>query len=163
MVVDDWKEFILADLFDEIYKATPHIKNDIQTINNPNDKTIRFVTRTDKNNGCDCYVNSCDFKEIENENVLIIGDTTATCFYQNDKFITGDHIVILKAKWLDQYTGLFIKTILEKERYKYNYGRAFKMELIKKTIIKLPINETNMPDWDFIRKYIKSLPYGDKI
>ena len=160
---DTWKEYKLGSLFTEIYKATPHTKGEIQVVEVSTNNTIRFITRTDEDNGCDCYTNLNDFEEIEKGNALIIGDTTATCFYQENAFVTGDHIVVCRADWLDKYTGLFIKTILEKDRYKYSYGRAFKMDLIKKTIIKLPCKNDGNPNWDFIRTYIKSLPYGDRI
>ena len=59
-------------------------------------------------------------------------------------------------------TTYMIKAILEKERYRYSYGRAFKMDLIKSTFIKLP-TKNNLPDWEFMENYIKSLPYGDRI
>ena len=95
---------------------------------------LNFISRTEKNNGWDCYVSNYEGK-IENGNCLTIGDTTVTCFYQTEDFICGDHIIILRARWLNLYTGLFIKTVLDKEKYKYNYGRAFKMDLIKKLIL----------------------------
>ena len=29
--------------------------------------------------------------------------------------------------------------------------------------IKLPINEDELPNWNFMEQYIKSLPYGDRL
>lgn len=86
---------------------------------------------------------------IEKRNAITIGDTTATCFYQDEQF-------------------------------KYSYGRAYLMDRVKETIVKLPykksddgsplLDETHkysdegyIPDWDYMEKYIKSLPYGDRI
>ena len=116
--------------------------------------------------GCDCYVPLDDISVKEKGNAIIIGGTTSTIYYQENDFITGDHIVVCRAKWINKYTALFIKSLIEKERYKYNYGRAFKMDLIKKTKIYLPainINGEFVPDWNFMQNYINSLPYGDKI
>lgn len=116
------------------------------------------------NNGVDCYV--VDMKtnfKYEKGNAMIIGDTTSTCYYQESDFITGDHIVVLRADWLNKYRALFIKTILEKDRYKYNYGRSFKLDTIKKTIIKIPVDSEGNPDWVYMENYIKSLPYSDRI
>ena len=56
-----------------------------------------------------------------------------------------------------------IKTLLEKERFKYNYGRSFKMELIKNTILKLQSDLKGNPDWIEVENYIKSIPYADRI
>ena len=118
---------------------------------------------TEENNGCDCYVPNEDLDGIEEGNAIIIGDTTATIFYQKDEFIAGDHIIVCRADWLNLYTALFIKTILEKERYRYNYGRAFKLDLVKETMIRLPVDENNNPDWNFMENYIKQLPYADNL
>ena len=155
--MDSWKEFCLGDLFDEMYKAEAHVKGDLECYNTPSENTIRFISRTEMNNGCDCYVVNNDLTGIEDGNALAIGDTTATCFYQSDKFVCGDHMVICRADWLNLYTALFILSILKQEKYKYSYGRAFKMDLISSTIIKLPSTPDNKPNWGFMEKYIKSL------
>lgn len=91
-----------------------------------------------------------------------MGDTTSTIYYQANDFVTGDHIVVCRGDWINKYTALFIKSILERERYRYSYGRAFRMDLIKSTTIKLPA-KNHQPDWEFMENYIKNLPYGDRI
>lgn len=155
--IDTWKEFRLGALFTEMYKAEAHVKGDLECYNTPLENTIRFISRTEMNNGCDCYVINNDITGIEEGNAIAIGDTTATCFYQSNKFVCGDHMVICRADWLNLYTALFILSILKQEKYKYSYGRAFKMDLISSTMIKLPATLDNKPDWDFMEKYIKSL------
>lgn len=164
--INDWKEFLLEDIFDEIYKSEAYVKSDLTTFDSNRIDRIPFISRTDKNNGYDCYVSLVDISVKENGSAIIIGDTTSTIYYQEKDFITGDHIVVCRAKWINKYTALFIKSLIEKERYKYSYGRAFKMDLIKKTKINLPainINGEFVPDWDFMESYIKSLPYADRI
>ena len=66
-------------------------------------------------------------------------------------------MVICRAGWLNKYTALFVLSILKQEKYKYSYGRAFKMDLISSTVIKLPATADGSPDWDFMEQYIKSL------
>lgn len=155
--VENWKEFCLGDLFFQMYKAQAHVKGDLDCYNTPSENMIRFISRTEMNNGCDCYVLNAGLTGIEEGNAIAIGDTTATCFYQSDKFICGDHMVICRADWINLYTALFIISILKQEKYKYSYGRAFKMDLISNTIIKLPATIDSHPDWDFMEQYIKSL------
>lgn len=155
--VEHWKEFRLGDLFCQMYKAKAHVKGDFDFYSIPSKNTIRFISRTEMNNGCDCYVLNVGLTGVEDGNAIAIGDTTATCSYQSDKFICGDHMVICRADWINIYTALFIISILKKEKYKYSYGRAFKMDLISNTIIKLPTTIDNYPDWDFMEQYIKSL------
>ena len=157
--IDSWIEFRLGDLFAEMYKAEAHVKGDLECFNAPTEKTIRFISRTEMNNGCDCYVLNNEITGIEEGNAIAIGDTTATCFYQSDRFVCGDHMVICRADWLNLYTALFLISILKQEKYKYSYGRAFKMDLISNTIIKLPSTPDNEPDWNYIEQYIKSIKH----
>lgn len=155
--VDSWKEFRLGDLFSEMHKAEAHVKGELECYDVPLDNTIRFVSRTEMNNGCDCYVLNNGLSGIEKANAIAIGDTTATCFYQGEDFVCGDHMVICRADWINLHTALFIISILKQEKYKYSYGRAFKMELISNTMLKLPAAADNTPDWDYMESYIKSL------
>lgn len=155
--VDSWKEFRLGDLFSEMYKAEAHVKGELECYDVPLDNTIRFVSRTEMNNGCDCYVLNNGLSGIEKANAIAIGDTTATCFYQGEDFVCGYHMVICRADWINLHTALFIISILKQEKYKYSYGRAFKMELISNTMLKLPAAADNTPDWDYMESYIKSL------
>ena len=115
------------------------------------------------NNGCDCYVSSEGLYGIEEGNAITIGDTTATVFYQKDRFVCGDHMVICRADWINVYTAMFIISLLKKEKYRYSYGRAYKKDLILNTKIKLPATKNDYPDWSFIENYIKYLPYGDRL
>lgn len=155
--IETWKEFKLRDLFTEIYKAEAHVKSDFDFLGVPCDNAIRFISRTEDNNGCDCYIINDGLSGIEKENAIVIGDTTATLSYQADPFICGDHIVVCRAEWINIYTALFIISILKREKYKYSYGRAFKMQLVSETAINLPTTMENLPDWDFMERYIKSL------
>lgn len=158
-----WDYFIFGDLLSEINKAKSYSKVELTTIDYPNKDYIPFVSRTEKNNGVDCYCLKEDVEKTEKGNAIVIGDTTSTISYQEKEFATGDHLVIIRADWLNKYTGLFIVSILQKERFRYSYGRAFLMDSIKKTKLKLPISKKNKPDWTFMEEYIKSLPYADKI
>lgn len=173
--INDWKEFTFGRLICSITKAKALNKDDLQIATNEK-SGIKYITRTGENNGCEflAELSSIDRNFIQEGNAITIGDTTATCFYQAEEFITGDHMVVIRADWLDEIIALYIVTILNKEQYKYSYGRAFLMDRIKNTLIKLPImlNEDGtiyidtskkysddgyVPDWEWMRKYIKSL------
>lgn len=173
--IDDWKEFTFGRLICSISKAKALNKDDLQIATNEK-SGIRYITRTGENNGCEflAELSSVDSSFIQEGNAITIGDTTATCFYQSEKFITGDHMVVIRADWLDEILALYVVTILNKEQYKYSYGRAFLIDRIKNTLIKLPImlnddgtiyNDTSkkysddgyVPDWQWMENYIKSL------
>lgn len=161
----EWNEFHFGDLISDIYKAKAINKDDLSEALSKAD-SIRYITRTGENNGCEMLAirSEISVNLIERGNAISIGDTTATCFYQDEDFITGDHMVIVRADpWLNKYTGLFITAILQREQYKYSYGRAYLMDRIKDTNIKLPADSDGNPDWLFMENYIKSLPYGDRL
>ena len=160
-----WGEFRFGDLISNIYKAKAINKDDLSKATDEND-SIRYITRTGENNGCEVTAVKSEIPVnlIESENAISIGDTTATCFYQSKEFITGDHMVVVRAdSWLNEYTGLFMVAILQNEQYKYSYGRAFLMDRIQDTTVKLPVDRNGNPDWQFMEDYIKSLPYGDRL
>ena len=178
--INQFKYFRLGRLIDEPYKAHAYTKDELEEINNKDLSKIRYITRTADNNGCELIVKNETLSYVEEGNAITIGDTTATCFYQEEKFVTGDHMIVVRANWLNTYTGLFIVTLLNNEQYRYSYGRAFLMDRVKETVLKLPICRNNdglpiideakrfsdegfIPDWQFMEDYIKSLPYGDRI
>ena len=61
---------------------------------------------------------------------------------------------------MNAYSALFLTTIINKEKYRFNYGRKWDKELMESSKIKLPINEQGEPDWQWIEDYIKGLPYS---
>ena len=152
-----WKRIVFGTIIDEPYKAYAHTKIELDTSNEWKDGYIPFVTRTESNNGVDCYVPSKELQEIESGNAIVIGDTTATISYQKNAFGTGDHIVVIRAEWLNEYTGQFIVTLLQRERFRYSYGRAYLINAIKATEILLPVTDSEEPDWSWIENYVKSL------
>lgn len=179
--ITNYHEFTFGKLVSKVYKAKAINKDDLDEAESMED-SIRYITRTAEDNGCEmrAVLSDVDRKKIEKRNAITIGDTTATCFYQDEQFITGDHMIVIRADWLNKYTAMFILTFLKNEQFKYSYGRAYLMDRVKETIVKLPykksddgsplLDETHkysdegyIPDWDYMEKYIKSLPYGDRI
>ena len=102
-------------------------------------------------------------------------------FLQTKPYYIADNAfsLILKQQ-KNKFVYLFLSTCLNKELFKYSYGRTISSEKYMKTIIKLPVKynrdgtifiedkcryskEGYVPDWEFMENYIKSLPYGDRL
>ena len=158
-----WKEFRFENLISSISKAKAHTKEDVEECSYFDNDAIPFVSRTEPNNSVDMIVHSSDWDGIEKGKAIVIGDTTATISYQAEDFVAGDHIIVIRAPWLNLYTGLFVVTLLREERYRYSYGRAYTVDSIKNTILKLPTTEEGTPDWEWMKNYIQSLPFGDRV
>lgn len=152
----EWKQFRFGDLIDQIYRAQAYSKAQLDDEDRPRKSYVPFVSRTESNNGVDCYV-PINQVAVETGNAIVIGDTTSTISYQPEPFSTGDHIVVVRASWLNPLTGLFVVSLLERERFRYSYGRAFVMLSIKNTQLSLPSTSDGKPDWQWMEDYIKSL------
>ncbi|MBQ7276201.1 MAG: restriction endonuclease subunit S [Bacilli bacterium] len=169
-----FKEFVFGNLIDKPYKAFAYTKDDLVEVKPDCEFSIRYITRTAEDNGCELLVDKRDLENIEEPNAITVGDTTATVFYQEKEFICGDHMVVIRAPWMNKYLALYIVAILNNEKYKYSYGRAFLKDRISETIIKLPYKKKSdgtpfiddtfkynsegfVPDFCLMEDYIKKL------
>lgn len=161
--IREWREFRVEELFDSIYKVAPYDDSELERVDVWSEKAIPYVTRTDLDNSVKSLVLSAGLANIEAGNAIVIGDTTSTISYQPGPFVAGEHIIAARADWMNKYTGLFITCLLRQERYRYSYGRAYKLDSIRNTEIRLPVTSDGVPDWQWIESYIESLPYGDRL
>jgi hypothetical protein len=155
--VKEWKEFRIDRLFKVAGTKTTKI-DDLEEYGTGN---FPYITTQSTNNSVAGFY---DYYT-EQGNVLIIDSAvTGFCSYQEKEFSASDHVEKLESKFpMNKYIGLFISTIINSESYKYTYGRKFNQKRIKNTIIQLPVDNQNNPDWQFMENYIKQLPYSDKI
>ena len=161
---DNWQEFKLDDYF-IVNGSTTTPKIELETTYGVGDYT--YVTTQSTNNGVAGFFDH----NTEKANVLTIDSAVAGYVaYQDTAFTASDHVEVLTPKFdnFDQYIAMFIKTIIMKGQYKYDYGRKFNQGRIKNTILLLPaiINPKSKkptPDWDNMREIIQSLPYADLI
>ena len=154
-----WQEFKVSDLFYvDGTKTTPKL-----TLTEYGYGKHPYITTRATNNGIDGFY---DYHTEKGGVLTIDSATIGHTAYQDADFSASDHVEkltpVLKDS-LNKYTALFLKTILNKERYRYGYGRKFNQNRIKETIVKLPIISKNLPDWQFMEDYIKSLPYSKSL
>lgn len=161
--IQEWNEFRVGELFDSIYKVASYDDGELERVDVWSEKTIPYVTRTDLDNSVKSLVLSAGLVNIETGNAIVIGDTTSTISYQPGPFVAGEHIIAARADWMNKYTGLFVTCLLKQERYRYSYGRAYKLDSIRNTELRLPATPDGKPDWQWMENYIKSLPYGDRL
>ena len=88
------------------------------------------------------------------------GSVGYTNYIEND-FIGSTTLAAGRNSRLNRYNALFLVAVLDRERYRYSFGRKYKTNLSKAKVL-LPTKD-NAPDWGYMEKYIKSLPYGDKL
>lgn len=158
-----WDFFKLSDYVTDVHNGKSYNASDL-TIAADGDDYISYVTRTDQNNGIAMFVESLEYEGIEKGGAITVGDTTATIFFQEHDFITGPHIIVLRADWFNVYTASFLIALLNIEKYRYPvFGRAFTKDLIRDTMLYLPVNENNEPDFSFMEEYVKARSFSCNI
>lgn len=159
--VKNWKDFKLSDLFKiSGSKTTP-----LEQLEEYGVGKYPYVTTQAVNNGIENFYN---YYTEDGNCITVDSAVLGYCAYQETNFSASDHVEILRPQSkFNKYIGLFIVTILNKEQYRYSYGRKCSQTKLKNTIIKLPVitkeDGTYEPDWEYMENYIKSLPYGDRI
>lgn len=174
----DWKEFRLNKLF-IVQLSKGDIKLDDMLTGD-----VPLVSSGETNNGIVGYIDKFGDRKakIFSGNKITV-DMFCNAFYQKDEFYSVSHgrVNILEPLFnMTCYVGLFVASIINKEKYKYSYGRALYSGVLSNMIIKLPIQfypdgtpfiddthtyseEGYVPDWQYMEEYIKSLPYGDRL
>lgn len=151
----------LKDLSVNVYKGKSYNSSALTQYDGID--SINYITRTEKNNGVKYRVLNDNLTEIEAGNAITIGDTTATVFYQKEQFVVGEHIVILRADWINEYTGEFVAIQLQKESFRYPaFARAFIKDCILETKILVPVDENNNISFKLMEKYIKDLNINEQ-
>ena len=86
-------------------------------------------------------------------------------FYQENEFTCSHDVnpLYLKGYALNKHIAMFLCTLIELEQYRWAYGRKWRPKRMPSSLIKLPIKADGTPDWKFMEKYIKSLPYSASI
>jgi restriction endonuclease S subunit len=152
-----WKEFRYDDLFD-IKKGNRLTKSDMTEGQTP------FIGAIDSNNGHRQYINAEPNHPSRTITVAYNGNGVAEAFYQTIPFRASDDVNVLYPKFdINEYTALFICTLIRQEKFRFNYGRKWHLGRMKEAVIRLPTTSTGEPDWAFIEAYIKSLPYSKSI
>lgn len=179
--VDLWKKFKIADIFEIKYGVNLELNTCIEADKNEPD-SVNFVARTAENNGISSRVKIMDHVTPQKSGLISVagGGSALSTFYQDEPFYSGRDLYTLDAKAnISPASKLFIITIIEQNKYKYSYGRQANKTL-STLIIRLPIlynadgtpyiDDTYsysakgyVPDWKFMERYIRSLPYGDRI
>lgn len=160
--ISSWKEYIIDDDTDESLFSVEGSKSIVKyEVKEYGEGNYPYVVTSSENNGVEGMY---DYYT-EDGNVLTIDSATiGSCFYQELKFSASDHVEKLIPRYenFNKYIGLFISTVINLEQARYGYGRKFAQKRIKPTTIKLP-SKNGKPDYEFMEKFIKSLPYSASI
>lgn len=150
--------------YDEIFKITTYREGN--NLLNSEKGNIPYVGASCFNNGVTNYIRTENFL-MGNKITVARNGSVCSAFYQPSAFIVSpDDIRIFELKnfKLNKYIAFFLCCLIEKEKYRYAYGRKFGSRRMSAQKIKLPVMKITPnkyePDWQFMEDYIKSLPYS---
>lgn len=86
-----------------------------------------------------------------------------TCFYQEKNFSASDHVEKLTPKHnFSKEFLIYISVLINKQRFRFNYGRKANQDRIRNLSISLPIINDEI-NFDFIDRFIGSLDFSGKL
>lgn len=146
-----WKDFWIEDVCE--------IKSGIRLTKANQEIGLRpFVGASDSDNGVTAFVSNKN-KSLD-ANVLGVNynGSVVENFYHPYEAIFSDDVKRLK--WKDEiygnkYTYLFLKQMILSQKIKYAYGYKFNGERMKRQKIMLPVTNTGLPNYDYMKSYLQ--------
>jgi type I restriction-modification system DNA methylase subunit len=151
--VSGWQYFDLPSLF----TITGSVTTPAADLEEYGSGKYPYITTQATNNGAAGFY---DFYS-EKGNVLTV-DSAVLGFtaYQPLPFSASDHVEKLVPKFdMNTYTALFLTAIMNREQFRFNYGRKRSQTRMRSTRLKLPARD-GLPDFGYMETYIKSLRYS---
>ena len=118
-----------------------------------------YVVRTSLNNGIRGFINE-DEQYLNDGNTISFGQDTATMFYQEKPYFTGDKIKILKAKdrKFNKNNAQFFIITMNKTFSSFSWGSSsFSVKIIENQKSTLPISKNGKIDFEFMESFIAEL------
>ncbi len=151
-----WGEFKLGDLFDVLSYKKRFDANKVSLVENGGHP---YIVRQSTQNGKKGNINE-NSKYLNPGNTISFGQDTATMFYQEKPYFTGDKIKILKPKYsrFGKGNAQFFLAAMRKAFYSFAWGSSrFNVQTLNNQIVKLPIVENGSIDFDFMESFVAEL------
>ena len=146
----NFKEFKIGELFDV---STPKRKFNANSVKFGG--RFPYVVRTSLNNGIRDFLDE-DESFLNPAGTISFGQDTATIFYQEKPYFTGDKIKILRFKLLglNEKIANFMLTLMRKSFSGFQWGQSsFNEKVLKNVVIELPVTN-GTPDFAFMESFV---------
>lgn len=146
----EWGLFKIGDLF-EIENGKCSKVSELKNGHVP------YVGATNRNNGVLSFVENKSELLSKGNCLVFICDGEGSIgysIYKNEDFVGTTTIKIGRNKSLNEYNGLFITTVADTVRGKYNFGYKRNEQHLKAETLQLPIDMFGNPNWQFMNDYI---------
>jgi hypothetical protein len=152
-----WKNFELPEIF--VITGTKTTPPDIIKLTEEGE--YPYVTTQATNNGIERFTN---IHTEEGKVITVESSVLGFCNYQHLNFAASDHVEKLKPKFIhNQYSLLFIVTLINRENYRFNYGRGASKIRLNGLKLNLPIDDDGKLNVEFMTQYIKNCNYSHNL
>ena len=151
-----WGEFKLGDLFDVLPYKKRFDANKVSLVENGGHP---YIVRQSTDNGKKGNIDE-SVLFLNHGNTISFGQDTATMFYQEVPYFTGDKIKILKPKYVEfgKKNAQFFLASMRKTFSSFAWGSSrFNVETLKEQLIMLPITNHGKIDFTFMESFIADL------
>lgn len=117
-----------------------------------------YIVRQGSNNGQKGYINE-DIQYLNDGNTISFGQDTATMYYQEKPYFTGDKIKIVKPKnsQFNKKNALFFITTMRKSFSAFSWGgSSFNVNIINNQSMNLAV-KNNQPDYKLMETFISAI------
>lgn len=118
-----------------------------------------YIVRTRVNNGQKGYIDE-DEQYLNEGNTIAFGQDTATMFYQEKPYFTGDKIKVLRPKYkkFNKKNAQFFLAAMRKPFELFSWGASsYNVEIIKSQKIILPQTVDGNIDFNFMEEFVAEL------
>ena len=142
-----WKEFFIEDIC-EIKSG-----KDIYERERIEGRTP-YITATANNNGIGYFISNKNTTLQEKCISVNRNGSVGYSFYHSYPALFGNDTRKLIPKYRDDHVAKFISFMVSSQKEKYGYGYKMGTARLKRQKILLPVNEEEVIDYDFMKKYI---------
>lgn len=149
-----WSDFLLSDI------CFIESGCDIYDAERITGKTP-YITSSAVNNGIKYFVGNINGTLESNCISVNRNGSVGYSFYHKYEALYSNDCRKLKLKQRNnEYVSLFITNQIMKQKDKYNYSVKMGTGRLMKQKIMLPVNELNIPDYDYMEQYVKNIMYN---
>ncbi|MFN8366535.1 MAG: restriction endonuclease subunit S [Candidatus Kapaibacterium sp.] len=150
----EWGEFFI----EEIFNIKPGKR---LTKANMKKGLIPFIGASDSNNGITNYVANNNTSLDANVLGVNYNGSVVENFYHPYKALFSDDVKRLSLKQVqgNEFIYLFIKTVILKQKSKFQYAYKFNETRMVRQKILLPVDKAGLPDYDYMENYVKKLEF----
>ena len=150
-----WRPFFISDLFrleTGKSKGLNHLEEDASGIS--------YLGATNRNNAVLTFVRPVKNLIQRGNCIAFIRNGEGSIgysVYKREDFIATSDITCGYADFLNEFVGIFITTVADKVRGKYNFNYKRSDTRLRREKLMLPITSDGAPDFDYMEAYMKNL------